>query len=64
MRKVMLLSLQMGPNNKSDWQHTLKLQGGDSFVYIGELGSTTSMMDPSVARMLHAYKLSKKDVNE
>jgi hypothetical protein len=58
----MLLSLQMGPNNKSDWQHTLKLQGGgDSFVYIGELGSTTSMMDPSV---LHAYKLSKKDVNE
>jgi hypothetical protein len=54
----------MGPNNKSDWQQTLKLQGGDSFVYIGELGSTTSMIDPSVARMLHAYKLSKKDVNE
>jgi hypothetical protein len=54
----------MGPNNKSDWQHTLKLQGGDSFVYIGELGSLTSMIDPRVARMLHAYKLSKKDVNE
>jgi hypothetical protein len=61
----MLSSLQMGPNNKSDWQHTLKLQGGDSFVYIGELGSTTSMIDPSVVvTMLHAYKLSKKDVNE
>ncbi len=60
----MLSSLQMGPNNKSDWQHALKLQGGDSFVYIGELGSITSMIDPRVARMLHAYKLSKKDVNE